>query len=297
MVKYQIEGDIDFYQELFHSLKDEDEEENGSTSLKEENLCLITNTCLTENFVKLKCGHSFNYLPLYKDILNHKNKFNHMEIKDAVLKISQIRCPYCRTIHNNLIPFIEMEGVEKKHGVNFFDENYEKYLHKFIGECCYLTTNIYFDASKEEDIVSNPKTCKCLNDEVIKIKEDGKDYCSYHKYLAQKQFYKEKLLKEKQALKEAKIQAKLEEKKQKILEKELLKAAKVEAKVKAQKSKLTINLNTNTNTNTNTNLEENIVINTNGCHAILKSGKNIGCHCGNKVFENGKCKRHLQTTV
>lgn len=236
MVKYQIEGDIDFYQELFHSLKDEDENnEMKSKDFEEENLCLITNTCLTENFVKLKCGHSFNYLPLYKDILNHKNKFNHMEIKDAVLKISQIRCPYCRTIHNNLIPFIEMAGVEKKHGVNFFDENYEKYLHKFIGECCYLTTNIYFDASKEEDIITNPKTCKCLNNEVIKIKEDGKDYCSYHKYLAQKQFCKEKLLKEKQVLKEAKIQAKLEEKKQKVLEKELLKAAKVKVKLQLKK--------------------------------------------------------------
>jgi len=286
MIKYQIEGDIDFYQELFHSLNEDKNDDK-------ENLCLITNTCLTENFVKLKCGHSFNYLPLYKDIMNHKNKFNHMEMKDAVLKIGQIRCPYCRTIHNHLIPYIEMEGVEKKHGVNFFDENYEKYLHKFIGECCYISNNIYFDTSKEEDPVSNSKTCKCYVNEVIKIKEDEKDYCSYHKYLAQKQFYKEKLLKAKQALKEAKIKAKLEEKKQKVeekkqkvLEKELLKAAKVKAKEALK------------NPNPNPNLEENVVINSsNLCDAILKSGKNIGCPCGNKTFENGKCKRHLQTKV
>jgi len=278
MVKYQIEGDIDFYQELFHSLKDDEEKEN---------LCLITNNSLTENFVKLKCGHSFNYLPLYKDILNHKNKFNHMETKGSVLKIGQIRCPYCRSIHNNLIPYVEMEGVEKKHGVNFFDENYEKYLHKFLGECCYITINPYFDETKEENALTNSKTCKCFNNEVIKLKEDGKDYCSYHKYIAQKEFYKDKLLKEKQALKEAKIQAKLEEKKQKMLEKELLKEAKVKAKLQVQKPK----------PNTNPHFIENVVLNSNFCDAILKSGKNIGCHCGNKVFENGKCKRHLQSKV
>jgi hypothetical protein len=64
MVKYQIEGDIDFYQELFDSLKDDDENKSKSKDDEQENLCLITNTCLTENFVKLKCVHSFNYLPL-----------------------------------------------------------------------------------------------------------------------------------------------------------------------------------------------------------------------------------------
>jgi hypothetical protein len=29
------------------------------------------------------------------------------------------------------------------------------------------------------------------------------------------------------------------------------------------------------------------------CQEILKSGKNIGKTCGNKVFENNVCKRHI----
>ena len=44
------------------------------------------------------------------------------------------------------------------------------------------------------------------------------------------------------------------------------------------------------------NLEENVVIKV-FCNAILKTGKNIGCQCGNNVFENGKCKRHLHLSI
>jgi len=273
MVKYQIEGDIDFYQELFHSLNDKElnlEEKN------EDDICLITNNTLTENFIKLDCGHTFNYLPLYKDIMNHKNKFNSMETKDSILKITQIRCPYCRTIHNKLIPYIEMEGVEKKHGVNFFDIDYEKYLHKFTGVCCYECINVLFDESKEEDDITNPKIMKCDNDEVIKIKENNKDYCFYHKCIFQKQFQKDKIVKEKQVIKEAKILAKLEAKKQKIAEKLLLKTAKLE-KIKTEK----IN---NFDNMTKDNLEENFIIQV-FCNAILKTGKNIGCQCGPKRMQ------------
>lgn len=294
MVKYQTEGDIDFYQELFHSLSDNETNLEKCTNIDNDNydnLCLITNNTLTENFVKLDCGHSFNYLPLYKDIVNHKNKFNSMEIKDSILKIGQIRCPYCRTIHNKLIPYIEIEGVEKKHGINFFDENHEKYLHKFIGQCCYTSVNPYFDDKKEENPVLNSKIIVCDSNEVIKIKEDGKDYCYYHKYLVQKQIIKDAVKLKKQQLKEAKILAKIEEKKQKMMEKELLKIAKTKAKKVSNSSLLNLNLNLEENVV----LGENVVVNV-FCSAILKSGKNIGCHCTNKAIENGRCKRHVNTS-
>ena len=64
--KYKVEGDIDFFSELYKSL-DQDENNND-----DDNKCLITNETLTDRFVKLNCGHSFNYLPLLYDIKNHK---------------------------------------------------------------------------------------------------------------------------------------------------------------------------------------------------------------------------------
>lgn len=279
MVKYKIEGDIDFYKEL----KEIDDKEDSQKD--EDNICLISNEELTSNFVKLKCGHKFNYLPLYKDIINHKNKFNSMEMTSSTVRKEQIRCPYCRSIHNNLLPYVEMEGVEKKHGINFFDENFEKYTHKFIGECCYESINHLYDDTKEEEFITNPKMIKCNTTEVIKIKENGKDYCSYHKSLIQKEFLKEKIKKEKDALKESKLLAKIKEKKEKIMEKE---------KVNIEKKKLILeNANEKkTKKVTKINLEENVIV-TVFCNAILKTGKNIGCQCSNKVIENDKCKRHL----
>ena len=49
MVKYKIEGDIDFYKEL----KEIDDKEDSQKD--EDNICLISNEELTSNFVKLKC--------------------------------------------------------------------------------------------------------------------------------------------------------------------------------------------------------------------------------------------------
>ena len=41
--------------------------------------CLITNLPLTDTHFKMQCGHKFNYMPLFLDIKNHKQKFNVME--------------------------------------------------------------------------------------------------------------------------------------------------------------------------------------------------------------------------
>ena len=57
--KYKIEGNIDFFSELYKSLDEDD-----STG-EDENTCLITNEPLTDRYVKMKCGHSFNYLPFF----------------------------------------------------------------------------------------------------------------------------------------------------------------------------------------------------------------------------------------
>ena len=85
--KYKVEGNIDFFSELYKSLDYDD-------CQPDDNICLISNQPLIDRFVKLTCGHTFNYLPLYNDIINHKAKFNSMEATSGRLKQSQIRCPY-----------------------------------------------------------------------------------------------------------------------------------------------------------------------------------------------------------
>ena len=79
MVKYIIEGNIDFYEELYKSIGQETKKEELKESIEQSNktgeddqeepfLCLISNMPLTENFVKMNCGHKFNYIHLYNDI-------------------------------------------------------------------------------------------------------------------------------------------------------------------------------------------------------------------------------------
>ena len=112
--KYTIEGDVDFFSEL-NNLKTEEEPTN------DDNICLITYEPLSDRYIKMNCGHTFNYVPLFNDLLNHKNyqekqdqekqnqkKQNQQKPKNKI-KIGQpkIRCPYCRKTTTKLLPCYE----------------------------------------------------------------------------------------------------------------------------------------------------------------------------------------------
>ena len=145
MKKYNIEGGIDFYSELYKSL---DIEENKHKTEEDSKLCLITNQPLIENYFEMCCGHKFNYLPLYYDLKNHKQKFNGMESTASHLKLDEIRCPYCRKKHKGVLPYYEELGLAKINGVN--DINLKPtYSYK---HCQFLTLNPNFDQS-ENNIV------------------------------------------------------------------------------------------------------------------------------------------------
>jgi len=79
------------------------------------NICLISNTPLTDNSVKLCCGHQFNYNDIYKEI--HYQKKLHHNYETQKLYTNQIKCPYCRTVQNGLLPWYE--GKNKCTGVNW----------------------------------------------------------------------------------------------------------------------------------------------------------------------------------
>lgn len=90
--------------------------------------CLITGDALQEPVVNLSCGHAFNYKPLLEEVRNQKDCKNeklHLEVQK--LRLYQMKCPYCRTVHDTLLPSLEDE--EKIFGVNW-PQRYTMFLHK-----------------------------------------------------------------------------------------------------------------------------------------------------------------------
>lgn len=105
--------------EFYDMLNDSDNED--------EEMCLISHQPLDNTLIKMPCGHKFNYYPLYKEIYNQKKKPSSTEI--TRLRPYQTKCPYCRTIHNFLIPHRNLNGVELVYGVNS-PRKYVYYEHK-----------------------------------------------------------------------------------------------------------------------------------------------------------------------
>jgi hypothetical protein len=74
------------------------------------NICLISGDALNDTQVCLPCNHKYNYYPIYREVINQR--------KTCRLKRPKIQCPYCRTKHQYVLPYISMEGVEKICWVN-----------------------------------------------------------------------------------------------------------------------------------------------------------------------------------
>lgn len=74
----------------------------------DENVCLITGETLLNDHITLPCNHKFNYDSIFKEVYKQKRQFlpngsnNYYEI-DKVKKY-QIKCPYCRTKYDGLLP-------------------------------------------------------------------------------------------------------------------------------------------------------------------------------------------------
>jgi len=274
-MKYTIEGEVDFFKELLQT-EDNKDLENNVTSVNDNNnnICLITCEPLTDNFVVMNCGHKFNYVPLYKDIYNHKKKYNRMESGGQQSKINEIRCPYCRNIQKGVLPYYEELELEKVHGVNTLihetkgNPNCDTILNNYK-KCGFILNN--------ENVNENvkPILCNTICGNIKQSDTNEKWYCVKHKKIM---IAKEKKIKKEELL-QAKIKAKEDEKAAKLLLKNTNKSN------KSNKSKME-ELNAEIQ-------EENVVlVATISCTQILKSGPNKGSPCSNKVFENGLCKRH-----
>lgn len=104
---------------LLHQESTSDRVQRGGSS--DQNLsndsCLLTGDRLQANFVTTECGHTFNYKPLFREIETQRFCVRPYDT-DHVGKW-QIRCPYCRTITDGLIPFIPTLSERKVKFVNW----------------------------------------------------------------------------------------------------------------------------------------------------------------------------------
>lgn len=111
----------------------------------EDQSCLITREKLEENHVSLKCGHKFNYVPLFLDIFKQKIKLNAKRIKFYC-------CPYCRIENKeilpyycnsqiNLIPIFNVNTIDESYKVESLGGNLSYYKKKSTEKCCTLNKN------------------------------------------------------------------------------------------------------------------------------------------------------------
>jgi len=150
-VKYEIEGGIDFFKELKNITAKQNNDTNLPSLLltiedKPVEKCLITDEKLCKDHITLKCGHKFNYVPLFKEVLfqkcsmlpkNVSSKIVTMYIKNTpqsnistvmynssynleTTKVSynEMKCPYCRTITPNILPYYPYPDVNRIKYVN-----------------------------------------------------------------------------------------------------------------------------------------------------------------------------------
>jgi hypothetical protein len=308
MVKYTIEGNINFYEELYKSFDDLDD------TITE--LCQITGMPLTDRFVTLECNHKFNYNSIYKEIYKQKFIFRSYNYETLIAselakfkeskKDYYIKCPYCRSIQFTLLPYYEDMEHEKRYGINSLEKGlvdsnyiinsspynytYSSYGYTFnSGSCC-----------KVVQIVDG-KEYFCNAKMSAPVLEMNKSFCASHIRGAVKQYKMDKIIKEKAEAKNAKIMAKEELLNAKIKEKEEIKNAKIKAKeellnakIKAKDSKKVQNIVTNQEMQITTFIPDadGIDVPIEGCKAILKTGLKKGQPCGNKVQNDGCCSRH-----
>jgi len=69
---YELECDIDFFKELKKIITEKPSQSDTSDDTDTSSRCLITDEKLRKDHITLECGHKFNYIPLFKDVLFQK---------------------------------------------------------------------------------------------------------------------------------------------------------------------------------------------------------------------------------
>ena len=164
----QTQESWDELKKLFNEFMNNDVIDNEikevTNESEDDNVCLITGERLDEYSITMPCNHKFNYLPLYKEICMQKSGVNHREY--IRIPYRAMKCPYCRVIHNNILPYRDILGVTKIDSVNSPD----KYA-LLTNTCKY----IFKSGNKKGDICNNKCLDRyCKRHEKLAIKSDNK---------------------------------------------------------------------------------------------------------------------------
>lgn len=295
MPNYKIEGDIDFYQSLYKSLDyDSSEETDNVNSDNKKKMCEITGNVLCDRYVTMECGHTFNYDALYTEICKQKFEFRSYTAdvlsKSNLQKIRDnkndyyIKCPYCRNVQFELLPYYDDLPFAKKYGVNTNDIKFrstnihtsnnlfQDYQHEFCLHGYKFTSNKGKYCCDYNAITAIPiPVCTSLFTTEITAPDGSiKKLCNKHVRPIVKNFNIE--IKKKNI--EAKLLAKAEAKQKALEAKQAKMLLKAETKSKKESSTEATNICY--------------------CTAVLKSGVRKGEACGVKAFENNLCKRHIK---
>jgi len=95
--------------------------------------CLISNELLIANYITLECNHKFNYIELYNEVVEQKTKKN---LDNSKLKLNEVKCPYCRNITKNILPYFKYYDTRLVKGVNSPQD-----LSIKLNECQYIEKN------------------------------------------------------------------------------------------------------------------------------------------------------------
>lgn len=121
---YIIDGDADgviegdFFSQLKNMLTQSSEDD---AVINEDNCCLLTKEPLNSVHIKLSCGHKFNYVPIYREVIAQKTigLSPNGYYTSHSLKRNEIKCPYCRNVQDKLLPYLQYDEVKKMVGVNY----------------------------------------------------------------------------------------------------------------------------------------------------------------------------------
>ena len=119
---YIIHGDADGDTEFdfFAQLKNMLSHSEAEASENEDNCCLLTKEPLQHIHIVLACGHKFNYVPIYREVIAQKTVglSSTGYYTSHSLRRNEIKCPYCRNVQDKLLPYLEFDGVKKMVNVN-----------------------------------------------------------------------------------------------------------------------------------------------------------------------------------
>jgi len=202
---YEIDGDIDFFEEL---KKMSHQKTCSESQIPDSDRCLITDEKLRKDHITLECGHKFNYVPLFKDVLFQKcsmmpknvpsnivtmytknatlppslstppsnNILNNLPVlssggsqspnvmsvtynssynlETTKLQYNEMKCPYCRSITQKILPYYPYPDVCK---VKYVNNPPNMALPSLT--CEYDT---FINGKSEIISTSEAKICKCL---------------------------------------------------------------------------------------------------------------------------------------